>query len=50
MLITNNERFEKYTYWLMTGKTLPESGQVCPDFSILSQCGIIDAETMEKRA
>ncbi|WP_244886297.1 helix-turn-helix domain-containing protein [Aliivibrio logei] len=48
--ITNHERFEKYTFWLMTGKTLPESGQVCPDFSILLQCGIIDAETMEKRA
>ncbi len=48
--ITKHERFEKYTYWLMTGKTLPESGQVCPDFSILSQCGVIDAETMEKRA
>lgn len=50
MLITNHDRFQRYTYWLMTGKTLPESGQVCPDFSILSQCGIIDAETVEKRA
>ena len=39
--ITNTERFEKYTFWLMTGKVLPESGQVCPDFSIQLQCGII---------
>lgn len=48
--ITNHERFEKYTFWLMTGKVLPESGQVSPDFSILLQCGIIQAVNVERRA
>ncbi|MEC4729172.1 helix-turn-helix domain-containing protein [Shewanella sp. D64] len=28
--IVNHVMFEKYTLWLMTGKTKPEYGQVCP--------------------
>ncbi|MGR6860841.1 helix-turn-helix domain-containing protein [Aliivibrio salmonicida] len=48
--ITNHERFDKYAYWLLTGKTLPESGQVCPAFSIQEQCGIISEEKNIKRA
>lgn len=31
--ITSHPRYEKYTLWLMTDKTAPESGQVCPAFS-----------------
>ena len=31
--ITSHERFEKYALWLMTGKCLPESGQVSPDIN-----------------
>ena len=31
--ITNHSQFQKYTLWLMTGTTAPESGQVCPAFS-----------------
>lgn len=31
MKITNHPRFEKYTLWLMTGKTSGVSEQVCPD-------------------
>ncbi len=42
--ITNHERFEKYTFWLMNNKTLPESGQIAPDFSILLECGVVSAE------
>ncbi|MEI6896030.1 MAG: helix-turn-helix transcriptional regulator [Psychromonas sp.] len=49
MKITNNERFSKYTLWLMIGKTAPESNQVSPDFSILLACGLIEEEA-EKRA
>ena len=36
MKITKNERFKKYAYWLVTDEVLPESGQISPDFSILS--------------
>jgi len=51
MKITSNERFEKYAFWLMTDKVLPESGQIAPDFSILLECGVIDAdEDAAKRA
>lgn len=41
--ITSHERFKKYAYWLTTGETLPESGLIAPDFSILLECGVIDA-------
>lgn len=44
MKITQHEQFKKYTFWLMTGETLPESGQVCPDFSILLELGIISSD------
>ncbi|RZP89608.1 helix-turn-helix domain-containing protein [Vibrio vulnificus] len=49
--ITNNERFQKYTFWLMTGNTIPESGQISPDFSILLELGIVeDDASTQKRA
>lgn len=47
--ITSHPRFEKYVLWLMTGNTNVEFGQVCPDFSILLDCGFI-AEEEEKQA
>ncbi|KFK93347.1 MULTISPECIES: helix-turn-helix domain-containing protein [unclassified Serratia (in: enterobacteria)] len=28
--LTKSQRFEKYTLWLMTDKTAPESGQIAP--------------------
>lgn len=31
--ITQHERFKKYTLWLMTGDTSPETGQISPDLS-----------------
>lgn len=31
--ITNHPNFEKYTLWLMTDKTAPESGQISPTLS-----------------
>ncbi len=42
--ITKHERFKKYAFWLMTDEVLPESGQIAPDFSILLDCGVIDAD------
>ncbi|WP_394126959.1 helix-turn-helix domain-containing protein [Vibrio hepatarius] len=49
--ITKHERFKKYAYWLMTDEVLPESGQIAPDFSILLECGAIDAsEDVQNRA
>ena len=30
---TNHPRFQKYTLWLMTGKTAPSAGQVSPPLS-----------------
>ncbi|CAI1110719.1 putative zinc finger/helix-turn-helix protein, YgiT family [Serratia ficaria] len=30
LLITNKPQFLKYTLWLMTDKTSPESGQIAP--------------------
>ncbi len=44
MKITKHERFKKYAFWLTTDEVLPESGQVAPDFSILLDCGVIDAD------
>ncbi|KPU82201.1 XRE family transcriptional regulator [Psychromonas sp. PRT-SC03] len=46
--ITNHERFSKYTLWLMIGQTAPDSGQICPDFSIQERCDIIDAEVVKR--
>lgn len=40
--ITNHPRFKKYTLWLMTGETLPDSGQICPEFSIQESCGLTE--------
>ncbi|EMI0368593.1 transcriptional regulator [Serratia marcescens] len=37
--ITQNSRFEKYTMWLMTGKTMPEVGQISPALSPDGQNG-----------
>jgi len=32
--ITQHERFEKYTLWLMTGNTAPDAGQIEPALSL----------------
>ncbi|MBX9476167.1 helix-turn-helix transcriptional regulator [Yersinia enterocolitica] len=32
--ITQHSRFSKYTLWLMTGNTAPESGQIAPPLSL----------------
>ncbi|EGQ7984224.1 helix-turn-helix transcriptional regulator [Vibrio vulnificus] len=47
--VTQNERFDKYAYWLTTDKTLPESGQIAPDFSILLELGIVEKSTDDKK-
>ncbi|HGE8356109.1 TPA: helix-turn-helix domain-containing protein [Serratia marcescens] len=31
--IVKHPQFEKYTMWIMTGKTMPEVGQICPALS-----------------
>ena len=31
--VLNNPMFEKYTLWLMTGKTAPSAGQISPTLS-----------------
>ena len=49
MKVTKHERFEKYAYWLTTDKTLPESGQIAPDFSILLDLGIVESDTEGKK-
>ncbi|MCF7495828.1 helix-turn-helix domain-containing protein [Vibrio sp. L5-1] len=49
MKITKNERFKKYAYWLTTDEVLPESGQISPDFSILSELGIVEKITSDKK-
>ena len=49
MKIVNHPQFEKYALWFVTGKTAPESGQICPAFSIQEQCGIT-VNKEEKRA
>ncbi|MGC6029854.1 helix-turn-helix domain-containing protein [Enterobacter kobei] len=33
MLFTQHPKFEKYTLWLMTGKTAPAAGQIAPTLS-----------------
>lgn len=45
---TNNVRFKKYTFWLMTGETLPESGQICPELPIQERCGLLPANAKSK--
>ncbi|CAK1691335.1 Helix-turn-helix transcriptional regulator [Vibrio crassostreae] len=47
--ITENEHFKKYAYWLVTNETLPESGQISPDFSILLELGIVEKVTNDKK-
>ncbi len=47
--ITCHPQFFKYALWLTTGQTAPESGQVCPEFSIQEKCGLI-VDVAEKRA
>lgn len=37
--ITENQRFEKYTLWLMTGKTAPEAGQISPELEEVRHSG-----------
>ncbi|WP_241823834.1 helix-turn-helix domain-containing protein [Vibrio splendidus] len=49
MKITKHERFKKYAYWLVTDETLPESGQISPDFSILLELGIVEKVTSDKK-
>ncbi|CAK1692031.1 MULTISPECIES: helix-turn-helix domain-containing protein [Vibrio] len=49
MKITKHERFKKYAYWLVTDEVLPESGQISPDFSILSELGIVEKTTNNKK-
>ena len=49
MKFTKHERFKKYAYWLMTDETLPESGQISPDFSILLDLGIVEDDTSDKK-
>lgn len=49
MKITKHERFKKYAYWLTTDETLPESGQIAPDFSILLELGIVEKSTDDKK-
>ncbi|OEC82342.1 transcriptional regulator [Photobacterium damselae subsp. damselae] len=49
MKFTKHERFKKYAYWLMTDDTLPESGQIAPDFSILLELGIVESDTEGKK-
>ncbi|HDL7645903.1 helix-turn-helix domain-containing protein [Yersinia enterocolitica] len=34
MKLTQHPLFEKYTLWLMTNKTAPESGQIAPSLSL----------------
>ncbi|HDY8229153.1 TPA: helix-turn-helix transcriptional regulator [Vibrio vulnificus] len=49
MRITNSERFQKYTFWLMTGETLPKSGQISPAFSILLELGIVEGDASNQK-
>ncbi|PKF48672.1 XRE family transcriptional regulator [Enterovibrio nigricans] len=49
MKITEHPRFEKYAFWLVTGKTDYESGHICPAFSTQEKCGL-DVPQDAKRA
>ncbi len=35
--ITQNERFKKYTLWLMTGESSPEVGQISPEATYMQK-------------
>ena len=48
--ITNHQQLKKYTFWLMTSEVLPDSGQICPAFSILELCELTEKEIQHKRA
>ncbi|HGJ5865471.1 helix-turn-helix domain-containing protein [Arsenophonus nasoniae] len=43
--ITKNDRFKKYTMWLMTDEINPEAGQIEPAFSL---SGSIKSKTKRK--
>lgn len=46
--ITQNIRFEKYTMWLMTGKEMPEVGQISPALSPDGQSSIHNHQSGQK--
>ena len=46
--ITNHPRLIKYALWLMTGKSAPESGQICPVFSTQERCGLINSQDVKR--
>ncbi|WP_406732773.1 helix-turn-helix transcriptional regulator [Vibrio scophthalmi] len=47
--IGSHEKYRKYAMWLLNGEVQPGTGQVCPSFSILEQCGLSESES-KKRA
>ncbi|HEP0386742.1 helix-turn-helix domain-containing protein [Serratia marcescens] len=48
MKITQHPRFEKYTLWLMTGKEMPEAGQISPALSPDGQNSILNRQSGQK--
>lgn len=46
--IIKHPRFEKYTMWLMTGKAMPEVGQICPALSPDGQNSISNNQNGQK--
>lgn len=46
--ITQHPRFEKYTLWLMTGKEMPEVGQISPALSPDGQSSIHNHQSGQK--
>mgnify|MGYP001183595793 CR=1 FL=1 len=51
MRLSENQRFRKYTMWLLSGTVEPDAGQVCPAFSTQEQCGLTTGENdIQKKA
>ncbi|MGV8925732.1 MAG: helix-turn-helix domain-containing protein [Ewingella sp.] len=46
--ITSNNRFKKYTMWLMTGEIVPEMGQISPALSHDGQENTINPQNDHK--
>lgn len=46
--IAEHPRFEKYTLWLMAGKTSPEAGQIAPAIAHIGQEEITSSHSSKK--
>lgn len=46
--IVSNDKFSKYSFWLISGQLANIAGQTSPAFSIQEKCGLIEQEEVKR--